>query len=83
MSAPREIKFVDGRLYGYPIKELWHLLKDSDPCLERTESGFVVKREGREPLVYKGEITDLKILRDEYIAEIFINGGEKIFTVLL
>jgi hypothetical protein len=33
--------------------------------------------------VYEGEIRDLKILRDEYIAEIFVNGGEEVYTVLL
>jgi hypothetical protein len=49
----------------------------------RTENGFRVERTNREPLVYEGEIRDLKILRDEYIAEIFVNGGEEVYTVLL
>jgi hypothetical protein len=33
--------------------------------------------------MYVGEIKDIKILRDAYIAEIFVNGGEEIYTVLL
>ena len=58
-------------------------MKDEDPCLQRTENGFFVAREGREPLVYRGEIRSLKILRDAYVAEIFVNGGEEVFSVLL
>ena len=30
-----------------------------------------------------GEIRELKLLRDGYLLEIFINGGEEVFTVLL
>ena len=73
----------DGKITAYPIKELQYLLKDEDPCLVRTENGFYVERTNRETLVHEGEIRDLKILRDEYIAEIFVNGGEEIYTVLL
>lgn len=83
MSIPRELRFEDGKISAYPIEEVRHLLKDDDECLERTESGFAVKRKNREPLIYHGEISELKILRDGYIAEIFINGGEKSYSVLL
>lgn len=84
MSVPRELKLTDdGKITGYPIKELQHLLKDEDPCLKRTETGFIVERTGRDPVVYEGTVTDLKILRDEYLAEIFVNGGEEVYTVLL
>jgi sucrose-6-phosphate hydrolase SacC (GH32 family) len=83
MSVPREIKAQNGNITAYPISELCHLLKDEDDCLKRTENGFIVEREGREPLVFEGEIKDLKILRDGYIAEIFINGGQEVYTVVL
>ncbi len=83
MSLPRELKLVNGKIYGYPVEEVRHLLKSEDPCLRRTATGFVVERTNRNPLVYEGEITDLKILRDEYIAEIFLNGGEEVYSVLL
>lgn len=83
MSAPRELKLADGRITGYPVKELQHLLADDAPCLRRTDTGFIVERTNREPLIYRGDISDLKILRDEYFAEIFVNGGEQIFSVLL
>ena len=34
-------------------------------------------------LIYKGKIDDIKILRDGYIMEIFLNGGRENYTVLL
>ena len=34
-------------------------------------------------LNFKGEIKDLKILRDGYILEVFVNGGESIYSALL
>ena len=83
MSVPRELKLINGKIYGYPVKELQHLLKDEDECLKRTKTGFIVERTNRAPVIYEGDITDLKILRDAYIAEIFVNGGEEIFTILL
>ena len=82
-SVPRQMHFEDGRIRAYPIAELQHLLRDEDPCLHRTPNGFVIEREGREPIVYEGEIRELKILRDGYIAEVFVNGGEEVYTALL
>lgn len=82
-SLPREITLTDGKIQAYPIQEVRHLLTTDDPCLKITESGFVVERTGRDPLVYEGEITDIKILRDGYIAEIYVNGGEEIYSALL
>ena len=83
LSVPREIFVKDEKVHCYPIEEVRHLLKDSDPALKRTEDGFIVERNKREPLVYKGKIDELKILRDEYIIEIFINGGEETYSALL
>ena len=84
MSLPRELKLLeDGRIVAYPLEEVRHLLCDSDPALVRTEDGFTVERSGREPLIYTGKIRDLKLLRDGYLLEIFVNGGEEVFTVLL
>lgn len=83
MSVPREILLRDGKLCAYPVEEVQHLLRDSDPAVERTEDGFVIPRTGRDPVVYKGEIRDLKILRDEYVVEVFVNGGEIVYSALL
>lgn len=83
MSVPRELRLVDGKPRAYPIEELQYLLRDEDPCLRRTPNGFVIERQGREPIVYEGEIRELKILRDGYVAEVFVNGGEEVYTALL
>ena len=83
MSVPRELKLIDGKVYGYPIKELQHLLKDEDQAVKLTEKGFVIERTGRDPVIYEGDITDLKILRDGYIIEVFVNGGQEIYSALL
>ena len=82
MSVPREIKLTDGKITAYPIEELRHLLKDDDPAVVRTENGFIIERTGREPVVYEGRIDDLKILRDGYIVEVFVNGGDSVYTAL-
>ena len=83
MSLPREVFVKDGVTYGYPVEEVRHLLKDSDDAVKMTEDGFTVERMGREPLVYRGKIDDIKIVRDEYIHEIYVNGGREIYSVLL
>ncbi len=83
MSVPREIKLINGKIYGYPVEELQYLLKDEDPSVKRTEQGFVIERKGRSPVVYEGEVRELKILRDGYVVEVFVNGGEEVYTALL
>ena len=83
MSIPREMKICDGRITAYPIAEMQHLLTDSDPCVKRTESGFIIERSGREPVEYYGEVNDLKILSDGYVVEVFVNGGQEVYTALL
>ena len=83
MSVPREIKLEDGKISAYPIEELRHLLKDEDESVMRTENGFVIERTGREPVIYEGEIDDIKILRDGFVVEVYINGGQEIYTALL
>lgn len=83
MSVPREIKLVDGDVCGYPVEELQYLLKDEDPAVKRTETGFIIERTGRAPVVHDGRVNELKILRDGYILEAFVNGGREIYSVLL
>lgn len=83
MSIPREIFEKDGKIYAYPVEEVQHLLKDCDDAVKMTVDGYVIERTGREPVIHIGEVTDLKIIRDEYILEVFVNGGEVIYTVLL
>ena len=83
MSVPREISFIDGEIVCYPVEEMRHLLCDEDESVKRTPTGFVIERQGRESVVYEGEINDLKILRDIYVVEVFVNGGREVYTALL
>ncbi len=83
MSVPREIKLKDGLITAFPVKELQHLIKTEDPAVRRTGKGFVIERQGREPCVYEGDVRDVHIIRDEYILEVFVNGGESVCSVLL
>ncbi len=83
MSVPREIKVNDGKITAFPVKELSFLLKDSDPAVKRTETGFVIERKEREPVVYNGKLNDIKIIRDGCIIEVFVNGGESVYSALL
>lgn len=83
MSVPKELKLKNGEIYAYPIDELKGLLKSSDPAVKITESGFIIERKGRSPVVYNGKITDLKIIRDGYIIEVFVNGGKEVYSAVL
>lgn len=83
MSIPREIIVRDGKIYAQPVEEVQHLFTDSDPAVQRTENGFIIERRGREPVVYEGEVRQLQILRDGYLLEVFVNGGEEVYTALL
>ncbi len=83
LSVPRKITVCDGRICGQPAKEIAHLFKTSDPRVETTEHGFTVERKERPSLVHKGIARDLLILRDEYIMEIFVNGGETVYSLML
>ena len=83
MSCPREIFVRDQKICAYPVKELQHLLRDSDPAVQMTKDGFVIGRQGRDPVVYRGEVRELAILRDAYVVEVFVNGGEAVYTAVL
>ena len=82
LSLPVEFLLSDGHIRAWPIREVEQLLTDSAEGLERTESGFVLHREAREDVVYTGPIRDLKVLRDNYITEVYLNGGESIYVAV-
>ncbi len=83
MSIPMEIKYANGKILANPVEEVRHLFKDDDSAVKRTSDGFIIERSGRDPVVYKGVVRNLKILRDNYIVEVFVNDGEEVFTALL
>ncbi len=83
MSIPRELVVENGKIYARPVKEVRHLMKNRDEFVKLTDDGFIIERTGRAPVIHKGEIKELEILRDEYLLEVFVNNGEKVYTVLL
>ena len=70
-------------LRAYPAEEVRRFLSEDNPAVVRTEYGFLIPRQGREAVEYRGEVRDLKILRDGCVAEVFVNGGEEVYTALL
>ncbi len=82
LSLPRELSVKDGKVCAYPVAEVCHLLCDTDPAVTMTEDGFTIAR-CKGDVVHKGEVRDIKMLRDEYILEVFVNGGEINYTVVL
>ena len=78
-----EIKVEDGKFYAYPVEEAQFLLNDSDPDIELSESGFIINRNDLQPVVCDCKINDIKVIRDEYILEIFVNKGEFVYTIVL
>ncbi|MBR3738756.1 MAG: glycoside hydrolase family 32 protein [Eubacterium sp.] len=83
MSVPCEISLKDGKICAYPIEEVRQFLKDSDSSLIFTQDGFCIKRTERTDIVYKGEIKQLSCIKDGDFLEVFINGGEDVYTVLI
>ncbi len=83
LSVPRRIVIENNRICGRPLKSFEALLKDSDQFVTVNENGFSVQRQERPSLVHNGAVRDLKIFRDEYIMEIFVNGGETVYSLLL
>ena len=83
LSVPKEVKFENGKILCYPIEEFHHFLKNSDPAVKITDNGFIIERNINGPIEYKGEIHDLKILRDDYVLEVFVNGGEEVYTAVV
>ena len=83
MSLPCEISFEGGVLSAFPLENLRKFLTESDPAVIRKQDGFCIKRGGRDDVIYKGEIKSLHCLRDDYILEVYVNGGEEVYTALL
>ena len=83
LSTAMEIKVEDGKFFAYPVEEAQNLLVDRDENVKFTDKGFVVERKDLQSIVYEGKIKELKIIKDEYVLEIFVNGGEYLYTIIL
>ena len=83
LSLPMELTVKDGKIFAYPVKEVAHLLKDSDKNVIITDDGFIIKRTLQPDIIHKGKIDDIKILRDQYGIEVFVNGGDFVYAGVL
>lgn len=83
LSVPTELKVQDGKILAYPVQECQPFLKDADPLVQVTENGFIMKRTEKENVICNKKIRNIKILRDEYMLEIFINDGEFVYAAVI
>lgn len=83
LSLPIDLTVRSGRLCGVPLEEVRHLLQPQNPHVRLTQDGFVIARKQREDVVFKGAFHELAMLQDEYLLEVFVNGGEQILCCVL
>jgi beta-fructofuranosidase len=83
LTIPREITVKDGKIYSYPVEEYRHLLKDGDADVIVTDTTVTLNvPRAKQPSFTAEKITDVKIFREGNCLEVFINGGEAVFTYL-
>jgi len=83
LSLPIELKAEGGKIIGVPLEEVRDLLQKDHPLIEKRADGFIIRREQREDVVYQGPIRDMQVLQDEYLMEVFLNGGQQIICAVL
>ena len=80
LTIPMELSWDDERFMLYPVEEAQHLLQPTDP-LVKSDPDFVELAVGFElPLCWQGGVRRLEVLRDTKTVEVFVNGGEVIFS---
>ena len=80
LSIAMELQWADGQFTLFPVEEERHLLCPNDP-LVRTGPGFVeIAADFEMPLRWEGDARRVDVLRDTKTVEVFINGGEAIFS---
>jgi len=80
LNIPMELQYADGRLTLFPVKEARHLLRPEDP-LVKSGPGFVeIASDFEQPLRWEGNVRRVDVLRDTKTVEVFVNGGEAVFS---
>ena len=80
LSVPMELRYADGRLTLFPVEQARGLLRREDP-LVATGPGFVeIPSDHTPPLRFEGDVRRVDILRDTKTVEVFVNGGEAMFS---
>ena len=84
MSLPMELSAGEnGVIKAFPVKECRPLLADGDEYIDLLEKGFVIKRREQPDVICEAAIKDIKALRDGYVLEVFVNGGEEVYSLLI
>ena len=79
--AWRGVKLEKGRICFAPVREAAPLLQKEDPYVKIAQDTVEITCQTEMPLCYRGRIEQVEILRDTKSIEVFINGGEKNFSV--
>jgi len=80
LSIAMELQWAGGQFTLFPVEETRRLLCAEDP-LVRTGPGFVEIASDFEPtLRWEGDARRVDVLRDTKTIEVFINGGEAMFS---
>lgn len=80
-TIPCELRMRQGKVCMFPVEECSSLLSNEDLLVKKGKDKVVLEAENEDfPLVYEGEVRDVKMLRDKKTLEVFINDGETAFT---
>ncbi len=83
LTIPRELTVKDGKVYSFPVREARHLLADSHPLVHVSKDTVSIESRWPHPLEFRGRVEDVKVLEDDTLLEVFINGGEAVFSLHL
>jgi len=85
LSVALELQWADGHFTLFPVEEARHLLRtlfqsDEDPLVRAGAGFFEIASDFEQPLRWEGNARRVDVLRDTKTIEVFINGGEAIFS---
>jgi beta-fructofuranosidase len=83
LTIPREITVKDGKIYSFPVKEARYLLTDTHPLVHVSKDCVRMDTHWPHPVEFHGDVEDVKILHDNMLLEVFINGGEAVYSLHL
>ena len=80
LTIPMELQYADGRFTLFPVKRAQKLLRQEDPLVTAGPDFVEIASDYERPLRWEGDVRRVDILRDAKTIEVFINGGETVFS---
>jgi len=80
LSIPMELQWSNEQFTLFPVEEARHLLRPDDPRVAAKPGCVEVAADIAQPLRWEGDVRRVDILRDTKTIEVFINGGEAVFS---